>query len=434
MGAPVPEMQAVENESAEALLSSLKSIGAADRRDHATVYNYWLSIRGDRPFPPIRDLDPLEISDAGAFSVLLGMIGGGEDAEIRHLGHAIKGGVAAERISEAPSPSLLSCIHAQLPIVMACKQPLAFEDSFATDDGTRRCWVTLLPFGTAEGWIDYVYGFVSMDGTQTEGDDHRAGAEPEAAGEPETPAAETLEPFEVELKPFDEQPDASEQPPAPRAPEAVEKALAAEPATGEDQPEAEPEAVEDAAEPAAVAAPEPEPAPKAKAGFSAKVLQGLADVGGFYGKAVQATPKLPVETVAEVEAASPAGEPDGSMQAKLAEVRAKAEEAYQAQLRSNLALYQGLSAAYDFALDAEADAEDYLKLVEARGLKIQLRSPMKPVVKLGFDGLCDDATIVQLEAVLAWALKMDLPRGSLAERIEAEGGIEWIVSGKANPA
>jgi hypothetical protein len=41
--------------------------------------------------------------------------------------------------------------------------------------------------------------------------------------------------------------------------------------------------------------------------------------------------------------------------------------------------------------------------------------------------MCDDATIGQLEAVLAWALKNDLPRGSLAERIESEGGIAPII-------
>jgi hypothetical protein len=86
-----------------------------------------------------------------------------------------------------------------------------------------------------------------------------------------------------------------------------------------------------------------------------------------------------------------------------------------------------LSAVYDFALDAEDEPEEYLKLVEGKGLKIQLRSPMKPVVRLAFDGMCDDATIGQLEAVLAWALKNDLPRGSLAERIESEGGIAPII-------
>ena len=119
------------------------------------------------------------------------------------------------------------------------------------------------------------------------------------------------------------------------------------------------------------------------------------------------------------------------MQSKLADVRSKADEARMAKLRANAALYEGLSAAYDFALDAEENAEEYLKLVEAQGLKIRLRSPMKPVVKLAFDGLCDDATISQLETVLAWALKQDLPRGSLAERIESEGGLGSILNGKA---
>ena len=94
-----------------------------------------------------------------------------------------------------------------------------------------------------------------------------------------------------------------------------------------------------------------------------------------------------------------------------------------AKLRANVALYEGLSAAYDFALDAEEAPEEYLRLVEAQGLKIQLRSPMKPVVKLAFDGMCDDVTIKQLEAVLAWAFEEELPRGSLAERIEAPAGL-----------
>src|SRR5216117_1679601 len=119
MGVPVPEMAAVENPTAEALLSSLKTIAAPERRKHATVFNYWLSIRGDRQFPPIRDLDPLEISDAGPFSLLLEMIGRGEDAEIRHLGQAIKAGIDVAKVHEAPNPSLLSCIASRLPVVAA---------------------------------------------------------------------------------------------------------------------------------------------------------------------------------------------------------------------------------------------------------------------------------------------------------------------------
>ena len=37
---------------------------------------------------------------------------------------------------------------------------------------------------------------------------------------------------------------------------------------------------------------------------------------------------------------------------------------------------------------------------------------MKPVVKLAFEGMCDEMTIKQLEAVLAWAFDEELPRGA----------------------
>ena len=93
------------------------------------------------------------------------------------------------------------------------------------------------------------------------------------------------------------------------------------------------------------------------------------------------------------------------MHSKLSEVRARADEARQAQLRATAALHEGLAAAYDFALDAEDAPEEYLRLVEAQGLKIQLRAPMAPVAKLAFEGVCDPATIAQFEAVLTWALR-----------------------------
>ena len=145
----------------------------------------------------------------------------------------------------------------------------------------------------------------------------------------------------------------------------------------------------------------------------------------------------PTEDFAPEPIAEPTEQPtppsvtgEATLQDKLTDVRAKADEARAAKLRANAALYEGLSAAYDFALDAEEAPEEYLRLVEAQGLKIQLRSPMKPVVKLAFDGMCDDATIKQLEAILAWAFDEELPRGTLAERIETAGGIGPILNGQ----
>lgn len=486
MGAPAGDMKAVDNASAEELLSGFKDISPAERRRHATVFNYWLSIRGDRAFPPIRDLDPLEISDAGPCSVLLEVMGGGDDADIRHLGHTLKvDGQKIERISDAPRPSLLACIASQLPIVASSRQPIAFEDNFPAGDSTAHCWVTLLPFSSTGKWIDYVYGFITLNG---------AGAPAEDA-EPAEEVAEDV-------------PAVFDEPAGPEAAEEVEEPVAEVAEEESAELEApEPEAIEPEAETVEETAYEPEPEPEAKPrrpGFSAKIFDALAGVEGFYGNIVKMDPKLPsepevaeeaepeiaeeevepgaivdeepvaeaeevvepeaeiaaepepepvaeevveelayeeeitaeqpaeesVEAVADEPAVATTSAPEGTLQSKLAEVRSKADEARMAKIRSNLALYEGLSAAYDFALDAEDNADEYLKLVEGQGLKIQLRSPMKPVVKLAFDGLCDDSTIAQLEAVLAWALKQDLPRGSLAARIEEEGGIAPLL-GKA---
>lgn len=456
MGAPSKDMKAADESSAEALLTSLRTIDPAERRKHASVFNYWLSIRGKRQFPAIRDLDPLEISDAGPFSMLMEMIGGGEDAEIRHIGHAIRAGVEASRISEVPAPSLLSCIHAKLPIVAASRQAFAFEDSFETDGGPQRCWVTLLPLSANGTWIDFVYAFVSLDGA--------SGVVEQAAEADEPVASEAPNPFEVELRPYDET-DALDPAPEPTPVVVEPEPVAVAPAVEEfvELPEPEPEPVaemdpEPEPEPVAVVEPEPElehelepepepdpdSAPPAKAGFSTKMFEGLASVSGFYGKVAQAIPALatapapaPAPEDDAADEPAPASEPaaaepvvamEGPLQDKLSNVRAMADAARQAQERSNLALYEGLGAAYDFALDAEDEPEDYLRLVEAQGLKIQLRSPMKPVVRLAFSGLCDDDTIGKLEAVLAWALKVDLPRGSLAERIQSEGGIGRILA------
>ena len=127
------------------------------------VLEYWLSIRGDREFPPLHDLDPLKLSDAGPCSVLLELIGGGEDAEIRHIGEDLKTDVRSRGSPTRPRPSILSCIAKKLSIVAISRNFLAFEDQFLTADTVTRCWVTLLPLSSAGAWVDYVYAFVTFE-------------------------------------------------------------------------------------------------------------------------------------------------------------------------------------------------------------------------------------------------------------------------------
>lgn len=491
MGVPKTGIEAADQPAAEALLSAFKTIDSAERQRHAQVLSYWLSIRGDKEFPPLHDLDPLEISDAGPSSVLVELISGGHDADIRHLGEALRHEGWPEQIMDAPNPSILACIAKKLPIVAISRDFLAFEDEYSNDEGTTRCWVTLLPLSGGGAWVDYVYALVSFDSVPAKSgkaadkpakkvEAKATAPEPEpAAGEVEEPVLETVP--EVAEPVAEAAPEEEVAELGASAPEIAEELEAVseepEPACEEvEEPVAEieepvaPEIEEEPKEPVAAAI------AKAAPGFS-KLFDSLAGLTGFYAQGVKVEPVIseddaPVdepelasdeappkpegparkaaekdrepEKDADDESAEPQAEQapakaakqptrasEGILQSKLTEVRAKADEARQARLRANAALYEGLSAAYDFALDAEDSPEEYLRMVEAKGLKIQLRSPMTPVVKLAFDGLCDDGAIAQLEAVLAWALAEDLPRGSLAERIEAAGGIVPLLSGEA---
>ncbi len=513
MGAPKSDIEAAEQPAAETLLDAFKTISAAERRMHASVLNYWLSIKGDKEFPPLHDLDPLELSDAGPNSILLELISGGHDAEVRHLGEAVRFEGKVERVMDAPAPSMLACIAKKLPLVAISRDFLAFEDEYETAEGKTRCWVTLLPLSAGGAWVDYVYALATFDSPAAKGSKPKPKAkEPEVeAGEElvsaaeeadaETAAEPVQDPQSIELHKDEDPIEAAQQAEEVAAPEHEELPEAAH--AEERGDDAGPETVEDSSESAT----------RAKPGFS-KLLDNLAGLTGFYGhgytvepggtpdRAAEedsaakrpvsegqpveepivdesaagepsedavaepaenplqetsedieevvadaampsaeqpAAPDEPLELTAEPPAEEPAENPapvasEGPLKNKLADVRAKADEARAAKLRANAALYDGLSAAYDFALDAENAPEEYLRLVEAEGLKIQLRSPMRPVVKLAFNGMCDDSTIRQLEAVLAWALDNELPRGSLADQIEAAGGIGPILSGDAKAA
>ena len=462
MSAPVAGMEAGDQPAAAELLEAFKTIDPAERQKHEAVLDYWLSIRGERELPPLRDLDPLEISDAAPLSVLVELIGGGEDAEIRHLGEQLRSGGDFDRISQAPRPSLLSSIARKLSIVAVSRNFLAFEDEFAADGEKTRCWVTLLPLSSAGAWVDYVYAFVSFGpadaakAAAASGQDEPEAAEVTEAVQDQTETPE-VEPEVTEVTDMvveevvEAEPEALEVEAQPDAvvqaePEMLETA-AVEPETPEivaepediadapedvlelDSPVEEPEAAAEQAGELPVAEAEPVPTSKKGAGFSFD-----ASAGGFYAtKAVNVKPTLPEGAVAKAKAAAPAREEqehassraepktvepvmeqaapakeesskpaaeekphkatsatEGSLQSKLTDVRAKADEARMAKLKANVALYEGLSAAYDFALDAEDSPEEYLRIVEAQGLKIQLRSPMRPVVKLAFDGMCDE--------------------------------------------
>lgn len=483
MGAPESGIQAAEQLTADSLLSAFRTIKPAERAKHANIVDYWLSVRGNKDFPPLHDLDPLEISDAGPCSILLELISGGQDAEIRHLGDALNEFCASTRIIDAPNPSILHSIARKLPIVAISRDILAYEDDFNGTAGRTRCWVTLLPLSSCGSWVDYVYAFVSVETAASKAAEAATPSEPTP-----DPVAEEAEP--VAHAPVEEPDEALDL--APFVAEAAEAELEAP--TEPEEVAHQVEAIDDSPQPEPEEAAE-EPATETAPGFST-LLQDVAKLAGFYGQGIptetivptmeltdstppEAEPPAPepveeelpvleldqVEPAAEPEEADlePAAEPEepvlepeavaetvaepaeqsapeptpaleGALQNKLSEVRAMGEEARQAQIRATAALYEGLSAAYDFALDAETSPDEYFRIVEAKGMKIQLRAPMAPVAKLAFDGVCDAETIAEFEAILAWALKEELPRGTLAERIDQAGGIAELLNGVSKAA
>jgi hypothetical protein len=413
----------------------------------------------------------------------------------RHVAHLpqgfpLKGDVTVQRIIDAANPSILSSIARKLPIVAISRDFLAFEDSFGSGDSLTRCWVTLLPLSSCGSWVDYVYAFVSVETTGGKGNkaadappqEQVAVEEPEAAldapaDEPEIAAPETAEdvvPFAAEddntapeesAEPVEAVEESNE--PEPEEPATAPagtdgpgfgkllggianlagfygQGIKVDPVVHVEQPPGElpsvepepiePEAIEPPIELAAIEppfeleelAPPNEPRdPEPVTPESAESEQPVDELTEEVAPEVAPEPAQPQP---------PAPATEGTLQSKLSEVRARADEARMAQLRATAALHQGLSDAYDFALDAEASPEEYLRLVEAQGLKIQLRAPMAPVVKLAFSGLADATTITELEVVLAWALKQELPRGSLAQRIEEAGGIDELLNGATRPS
>ena len=123
--------------------------------------------------------------------------------------------------------------------------------------------------------------------------------------------------------------------------------------------------------------------------------------------------------------------PDGSetLGDWLAAARVSAETACEADSRSRVALYQALSRAYDFALEAEANAQDYEELLIDSGLCVQERAPMTPVVKLVFGIDHDKTRLAEYALVLGYARRNELGRDELLPLLNrTPGGLKAIIS------
>jgi hypothetical protein len=146
-------------------------------------------------------------------------------------------------------------------------------------------------------------------------------------------------------------------------------------------------------------------------------------------------PGAPVPTaIFEVEEEGPEEEPafvaDGTeaLGDWLAAARSAAEAAVQFDQRSRHALYRALSHAYDFALAADARADEFAELLADSGITAQARAPMTPVVKLVFGVTYDKTRLAEYGLALMHGRRHGLGQGALLGFLEGHvGGLKGVV-------
>jgi hypothetical protein len=122
-------------------------------------------------------------------------------------------------------------------------------------------------------------------------------------------------------------------------------------------------------------------------------------------------------------------DPDAGLADRLWAARETAEAVKSADVRSRAALYRALSFAYDFAIAARDNPEEYAELLEESGMKAQTRAPMTPIVKLVFGVDYDKTRLTEFAAALSYALRQNIALGGFATFIETQiGGLKALVA------
>ena len=120
------------------------AIGTDERRMHVRAYNHWVSLLDGRDFPSIEDLDPANVEDFAANSVLLDFTCGRDNPAIPYIGAGIREecGLSDDTrtISDVPSRSLLSRLTDHYLQIIANRSPVGFEAEFANQREETICY------------------------------------------------------------------------------------------------------------------------------------------------------------------------------------------------------------------------------------------------------------------------------------------------------
>ena len=325
------------------------AIGTDERRMHVRAYNYWVSLLDGRDYPSIEDLEPADLSDFAAHSVLLDFTGGRDDPATSYIGAAVREecGLAddVQTISDIPSRSLLSRLTDHYLQIIANRAPVGFEAEFVNQKGVPITYRgILMPFSSDGDTIDFIYGVINWKRVDSD-----------EAGTPVVPtvAASELEPEEAEqFVPY---------------------------------------------------APDP--------------------AGGW-------TDEEPLELGAdEILVPETRIDENAGLGDWLSIARETAEEVKSADHRSRAALYRALGRAYDFAIAAQRDPDDYAELLEESGVKAQARAPMTPIVKLVFGIDYDKTRLTEFASALSYAQRQQVELGGFEKLIEKQpGGLKALVA------
>jgi len=141
-------------------------IGTDERRMHVRAYNYWVGLLDGRDFPSIEDLEPAEVDDFAANSVLLDFTCGRDNPALPYVGPAIREECElsddTRTIADVPSRSLLSRLTDHYMQIIANRAPVGFEAEFENPRGESICYRgILMPFSSDGEAIDFIYGVIN---------------------------------------------------------------------------------------------------------------------------------------------------------------------------------------------------------------------------------------------------------------------------------
>ena len=374
------------------------AIGTDERRMHVRAYNYWVSLLDGRDFPSIEDLEPSEVDDFAGNSVLLDFTCGVDNPAVPYVGLAIRDECALDEgvrtISDVPSRSLLSRLTDHYMQIIANRAPVGFEAEFDNPRGESICYRgILMPFSSDGDTIDFIYGVINWKLVDADAD--------------QPLAAEAAATAEIEIA-------------------GIEDAAVAD-VSDEDLLE-----LTDILAPAADSSGITDPVDEIEPNAAVEDEAPAADVATEFDDEVQPPvhfawedgPLADENDVPIVELDENAGLAD-----RLWAARETAESVKAGEGRTRAALYKALSLAYDFAVAAQQNPQDYAELLEESGAKAQARAPMTPIVKLVFGIDYDKARLTEFAAALSYAQRLGIALGGFQQLVEKQvGGLKALVA------